>query len=88
MKGSPHRTCIGCRQVRPKDELARVVRGSEGRVILDRQRVVPGRGAYACPTVDCLERALTAGRLGRAFRMAVLPPTESVTEIVESWRRR
>jgi len=56
--------------------------------MLDRQRVAAGRGAYVCPTIECLDKALTAGRLGRALRTTVLPPTESVTEIVESWRRR
>ncbi len=88
MKGNPRRTCIGCRQVKPKAELLRLVRGGDGRVAVDRQRVAAGRGAYACPTVDCLDKALAPGRLARALREAVRPPSESVAEILESWRRR
>jgi predicted RNA-binding protein YlxR (DUF448 family) len=88
MKGSPQRTCIGCRQVRPKHELLRLVRGSEGHVVADTRGMAPGRGAYACPTVGCLEQALAAGRLPRALRGAVKPPRESAAVIAESWRRR
>jgi uncharacterized protein len=88
VKGSPQRTCIGCRQVRPKSELVRLVRVSDGRTAVDRRRVVPGRGAYACPTTECLDRALTPGRLGRALKAAARPPAEGVADILESWRRR
>ncbi len=88
MKEGPQRTCIGCRQVKPKAELLRLVRGGDGRVVVDRHRMAAGRGAYACPTVQCLGNALVAGRLARALRGAPRPPRESVAEILEFWRRR
>jgi predicted RNA-binding protein YlxR (DUF448 family) len=47
-----------------------------------------GRGAYACPTVECLDKALAAGRLARALKATVRPPREGAAEILETWRRR
>jgi predicted RNA-binding protein YlxR (DUF448 family) len=66
----------------------RLAPGGEGRAIVDDRRIAPGRGAYACPTLDCLEKALVVGRLARALRREVKPPRESAARIVESWRRR
>ena len=88
MSGSPRRTCVGCRQVRLKAELLRLVRGNDGSVAVDRRHQAPGRGAYTCPTAECLEKTLAHGRLARALRGAVRAPRESVAEILESSRRR
>jgi len=63
---TPHRTCIGCRAVRPKPELVRLVRGPDGVVRPDARG--PGRGAYVCPEPRCVAQALERGRLARAFR--------------------
>lgn len=63
---TPRRTCVGCRQVRAKAELLRLVRRSDGRVELDGRS--PGRGAYVCASEVCLGRALKGGRLAQAFR--------------------
>jgi len=41
----PQRTCVGCRTVRPKRELVRVVRTPEGTVELDPTGKRSGRGA-------------------------------------------
>ena len=88
MNRSPRRTCIGCRQIRPKAELVRLARGGDGDVVVDRQQMAPGRGAYACPTLECLDKALAQGRLVRAFKSPVRPLGASTASILESWRRR
>ena len=62
----PSRTCVGCRRVRPKNELVRVVRAPDGSVVVDRRSVAPGRGAYVCPDPACMKRA--RGRLIGALR--------------------
>ena len=54
----PIRTCAGCRQERPKREMVRVVRTSEGSVVVDPTGKRAGRGAYLCPSFDCWSRAL------------------------------
>jgi uncharacterized protein len=88
VKDGPQRTCIGCRQVKAKAELVRLVRGDGGRTMVDRRGSAPGRGAYTCPTLACLERTLVIARLARAFRGRACPPRESAAEILELWGRR
>lgn len=63
----PQRTCIGCRTVRPKRELVRVVRTPEGNVELDTTGKRSGRGAYVCPDEKCLDEATRARRWEKAL---------------------
>ena len=72
-KKIPLRQCVGCREMKPKKELIRVVRSPEGAVSLDFGGKLPGRGAYVCPQPDCLARARKSRALERAFDTA-LPP--------------
>lgn len=63
----PQRTCVGCRTVRGKNELIRVVRRPTGEVEVDFTGKLSGRGAYLCPSVECLTAAVKAKRLDRAL---------------------
>jgi len=64
---APQRCCIGCRRVRPKGELLRIVRTPEGEIRADAGGKMPGRGAYLCPGEECLRLALKQRRLERAL---------------------
>lgn len=66
-KKIPLRMCSGCGEHKPKKELVRVVKSPEGEVSLDLSGRKPGRGAYICPTLECLKKAREARRLERAF---------------------
>ena len=66
-KKIPLRQCVGCREMKPKKELIRVVRSPEGQVSLDFKGKLPGRGAYLCPDPACLARAKKSRALERAF---------------------
>lgn len=66
-KKIPLRQCLGCREMKPKKELIRVVRSPEGAVSLDFKGKLPGRGAYVCPSQDCLARVRKSRALERAF---------------------
>ena len=66
-KKIPLRQCLGCREMKPKKELIRVVRSAEGQVSLDFKGKAPGRGAYVCPNPDCLKKAIKARAFERAF---------------------
>lgn len=66
-KKIPLRQCVGCREMKPKQELLRVVRSPEGEVSLDFRGKKPGRGAYVCPDGACLKRARKSRALERAF---------------------
>ena len=57
-KHTPMRRCVVCRQSRPKGELLRWVRSSDG-IAFDSSGKSAGRGAYICPTASCLRTALT-----------------------------
>ena len=72
-KKIPLRQCVGCREMKPKRELIRVVKSPEGEVSLDFKGKKPGRGAYVCPDGECLKRARKSRALERAFS-APLPP--------------
>ena len=72
-KKIPMRQCLGCREMKPKKELIRVVRSPEGAVSLDFKGKLPGRGAYVCPDPACLTRVRKSKALERAFACA-LPP--------------
>ena len=63
----PVRMCVACRQGKPKKELIRVVRNKEGSVGVDLTGKAQGRGAYLCPSVDCLEKAIKSRALQRAL---------------------
>jgi len=71
----PQRTCIGCRTVRPKRELIRVVRTPQGEIVLDPTGKQSGRGAYMCPDAACMEQALKKKQLERALEVAITPET-------------
>ena len=64
-KKIPMRQCVGCREMRPKRELVRVVRSPEGVISLDFKGKAPGRGAYLCPNADCLKKAMKSKALDR-----------------------
>ena len=67
LKKIPMRQCLGCREMKPKRELIRVVRSPEGEISIDFKGKKPGRGAYVCPQPECLKKAIKAKALERAF---------------------
>ena len=70
-KKIPMRQCLGCREMKPKKELIRVVRSPEGEISLDFRGKANGRGAYVCPDAACLKKAIKAKALERAFETAI-----------------
>ena len=63
VKKIPTRTCTGCRQVKNKKDLIRVVRDKEGNVFVDVTGRQNGRGAYICPNEECLEKAVKISQI-------------------------
>ena len=63
---TPERTCVGCRRRRGQGELVRLAKDRD-RVVMARPGA-PGRGAYLCPAVKCLEAADKKRAFARAFR--------------------
>ncbi len=73
MKKTPMRQCLGCREMKPKRELIRVVRSPQEEISLDFKGKMPGRGAYVCPSMDCLIKVKKSKALERAFGSAIPP---------------
>jgi len=71
MKKTPLRQCLGCREMKPKNELLRVVKSSDGAISLDLTGKGPGRGAYVCRSNECLKRAVKSKALSRAFGASI-----------------
>jgi len=67
----PLRQCTGCRAMKPKKELVRVVRSTEGKVFLDFSGKASGRGAYVCRDGDCLKKAVKTRALPRVLGVQI-----------------
>ncbi len=67
----PMRQCLGCREMKPKRELVRVVRSPEGEILVDLRGKAPGRGAYVCHSSDCLKKALKSHAMERSLDTSI-----------------
>lgn len=76
-KKIPMRMCVGCREMKPKRELIRVVRSPQGEVSIDPVGKKPGRGAYVCRSQACLQRAIRQKQLERQLEVQM---TEEVAQ--------
>lgn len=59
---------MGCRQVKAKRELIRLIHTPDGNIEIDTSRKKKGRGAYLCPVWACWETGLKGNRLEYALR--------------------
>ena len=66
-KKIPMRQCLGCREMKPKQSLVRVVRSPEGAISLDARGKASGRGAYVCHDRECLKKARKSKALERSL---------------------
>ena len=71
VKKIPLRQCIGCGEMKNKREMIRVLRTTEGEIIIDATGRKNGRGAYICPSLDCYKKAVKNKGLERSLRMAI-----------------
>ena len=70
-KKIPMRTCVGCREMKEKRELIRIVRTPEGDVVMDDTGKRSGRGAYICRNPECLTRAIKQKQLERQLQITL-----------------
>lgn len=68
-KKIPMRMCVGCRTMKEKRFLIRVVRGEDGVAHIDLTGKMNGRGAYICPDEQCLKMAVKSRALDRALEV-------------------
>ncbi len=70
-KKIPLRQCVGCHESKSKTELIRVIKTPEEKVILDATGRQNGRGAYVCPNMDCLKKAIRSKGLERSLKISI-----------------
>ena len=71
VKKIPQRQCVGCREMKDKKALLRIVKTPEGEILLDSTGKKSGRGAYVCPDPECLKKARKSRALERACDTAI-----------------
>lgn len=70
-KKIPLRKCVACNEGKPKKELIRIVRNTDGKVEVDLTGKMNGRGAYICPDLNCLEKVKKSKRLSKVLETEV-----------------
>ncbi len=70
-KKIPMRMCIGCQQMKEKREMIRILRTQEGEFSIDQTGKKNGRGAYLCPTEECLTAAMKNHGMERSFKTKI-----------------
>jgi predicted RNA-binding protein YlxR (DUF448 family) len=71
MKKVPMRQCVGCHNMVSKREMIRVIKTSDGEIMLDTTGKKNGRGAYLCNSKECLEKAIKSKSLERSLKAAI-----------------
>lgn len=78
-KKIPMRQCVGCKEMKNKREMMRVLKTAEGPIVIDTTGRKNGRGAYLCMTKECLVKARKNKGLERSFQMSI--PDEVYEEL-------
>jgi len=83
MKKLPQRSCISCREKKDKNELIRIVKNKDNEIKIDKTGKQPGRGAYICDSIDCLEKVIKSKRLDSVFESKI--PEEVYLKLREDY---
>ena len=81
-KKIPLRQCIGCGEMKSKKEMIRVIKTAEDEIMLDATGRKNGRGAYLCPSMECLKKAVKSRGLNAPLKW------RSPKRYMKLWKRR
>ncbi len=93
-KKIPMRQCVGCREMKAKKEMIRIIKTAaedetESRILLDTTGRKNGRGAYICPNGECLKAAIKNKGLERSLKMPIPKEVyEVLTKEMEEFETR
>lgn len=92
-KKIPMRQCVGCREMKAKKDMIRVIRTAaeeeKSEILLDTTGRKNGRGAYICPNSACLKAAIKNKGLERSFKMPIPKDVyEVLTKEMEEFETR
>lgn len=80
VKKIPMRQCTGCREMKNKRDMIRVIRSSDGVISIDATGRKNGRGAYICRNMECFRLAVKNRGLERSLKTEI---PASVYEMLE-----
>ena len=80
VKKAPLRLCVGCREMKPKKQLLRIVRTPDAQVAVDLTGKQAGRGVYLCLDPECLKLVKKGKRLEKGLKTAVAPSVYTAIE--------
>lgn len=84
-KSIPKRQCVGCREMKEKKEMIRVIKTAEEQILIDETGKQNGRGAYICKSADCLEKAIKNNGLERSLKAGI--PYDVILNLQEEMKR-
>ena len=76
------RMCCVCRQMKPKDQLIRVVKNKDNEIFVDNTKKADGRGAYVSNEQECLNKLKKIKGLNKAFKGNI--PDEIYEELIKT----
>ena len=83
MKKIPQRSCVVCKTQKNKNDLLRIVKNKENQIKVDNIGKEPGRGAYICYSMECLEKAKQSKKIEKALETKIEEETyEQIKEII------
>lgn len=71
VKKIPLRMCVGCKELKNKRDLLRIVALPTGLIEMDRTGKKSGRGVYVCNNIDCFQKAFESHGLERSLKRPV-----------------
>ena len=85
MKKIPQRQCTGCREMKNKTDMIRVIRTPDGEIRIDETGKMNGRGAYICRSLSCLKASLGNHGLERSLHTRI--PGEICQQLEEEMKQ-
>ena len=79
------RQCVGCREMKQKKDMLRIIKNAENEILLDTTGKKNGRGAYICPDGECLAQAIKTKGLERSLKTAI--PGEVIDTLTKEMER-
>ena len=82
VKRVPERMCVVCRQMKPKNELIRIV-NSDGAVVIDKTGKLNGRGVYLCRCMECIAKALKSKGFAKQHGFTLDDVAQELESLIE-----
>ena len=79
------RKCIACGELKPKNELIRIMKEhSSGNIVIEPNSKTFGRSAYLCYNKDCISMAFKKNRLNKTLKSGVNIDKETLLELTQN----